>query len=340
MDEGVTLGPIETSKKWEARPFRPAWWLPEAHTQTLAGKFLRPRIVPHMERWRLETPDGDFLDLDFTPDPDPARPLVVVLHGLEGHARRGYALSSYEALGRVGLPAVGLNFRSCSGEPNRKARFYHSGETGDLTFVLAHLAECFPGRPLGAIGFSLGGNVLLKGLGEDTAAGPLPIRAAVAISVPYNLSAGASLLEASLMGRAYSQYFLRKLRAKAEQKRELLEGVVDVEEMLTSTSLRAFDDVATAPLHGFANAEDYYTRSSSADFLAGIRAPTLLIHSRDDPFLPQSAVPEVEVEHNPFLSMALTDHGGHVGFVEGVHPGRAHFWAEAEAARFLKTHLS
>ncbi len=308
--------------------------------QTLAGKFLRPRTIPHMERRRLETPDGDFLDLDFTPNPDPTRPLVVVLHGLEGHARRGYALSSYVALERVGLSAVGLNFRSCSGEPNRKARFYHSGETEDLAFVLDHLAETFPGRSLGAIGFSLGGNVLLKGVGEHTQGARLPLGAAVAISVPYDLSAGAALLEASFMGRAYTQYFLRKLRRKTELKRELLDGVVDVGAMMASTSLRAFDDVATAPLHGFSNAEEYYARSSSAAFLSGIDTPTLLIHSRDDPFLPESAVPEAEIAKNPYLSLALTERGGHVGFVQGTHPGQAHFWAEAEAARFLAAHLS
>lgn len=335
----MTPHPDAERTEWSGRPFQPAWWLPGGHTQTLAGKFLRPRSVPPLERRRIETPDGDFLDLDFSVGGDSSRPLVIVLHGLEGHSRRGYALSSYSSLERAGLAAVGLNFRSCSGEPNRRPRFYHSGDTDDLAFVLGYLSERFPRRVLGAIGFSLGGNVLLKGIGEPRDDGPLPLRAAAAISVPYDLSAGASLLEESMMGRIYSEYFLRRLKGKARQKRGLLDGVIDVEATLSARSLRAFDDVATAPLHGFADANDYYSRSSSGGFLKGIRTPTFLIHSRDDPFLPESALPTTEVEDNPFISMKLTARGGHVGFVEGSIPSRAHFWAEDEAARFLAAHL-
>src|SRR5690606_12684394 len=177
------------------RPFRPAWWLPGPHAQTIAGRMLRLGRSFPLRRERIETPDGDFLDLDFTPAPREGAPRVLLLHGLEGSARRGYALITYAELAAAGLQGVGLNFRSCSGEPNRLPRLYHSGETGDLRFVLDHLAERFPDVRRGATGFSLGGNVLLKLLGEEGEGARRWLETAVAISVPYDLAAGADHLE-------------------------------------------------------------------------------------------------------------------------------------------------
>ena len=331
-----------------ADAFRPAWWLPGPHAQTLGARLLRSRAgVRALRRERVELDDGDFLDLDFA-DRDVTAPLVVVLHGLEGSTRSGYALELYRALARRGLQAAGLNFRSCSGELNRRLRLYHSGETGDLAFVLRLLAARFPGRPLGAAGFSLGGNVLLKYLGEAgrggqqrAAAEPrppwVPLRAAAAISVPFDLAAGARRLERGF-SRAYRRYLVGKLKRKTLAKRRLLEGLVDLRRVRRSRSFPEFDGAATAPLHGFADAEDYYERSSSARYLAAIAVPTLLIHALDDPFLPAAAIPRAAVAGNPSLRAEFTPRGGHVGFV-ACSPWAPVFWAERRAAAFLAERL-
>jgi uncharacterized protein len=317
------------------RPFRQASWLRGPHLQTVLGKFIRPRFDPGLIRERWETEDGDFLDLDFGPDPSPQAPLVVILHGLEGSTHRAYVrMAMAELLGR-GIRPVGLNFRSCSGEPNRRPRFYHSGETEDVAWVLAGLRERFPDRKLGALGFSLGGNVLLKHLGEMGDLEENLIQAAVAISVPFDLVAGTQALESGRMGRLYTGYFLRSLRAKTQAKRSLLEGVVDLERVLAARTLREFDDAATAPLHGFPDAWTYYRESSAAGFLPRIRTPTLLLQSADDPFLPGDALPRAAVEASPWLVDGIQARGGHVGFVERAKGLKPAFWAEQEAARYL-----
>ncbi len=323
---------------FEPEPFRAPLWLRGTHLQTVFGRVLRREPSLPFRRKRLETPDGDFLDLDF-PELGVAEdaPLVLLLHGLEGYARRGYALNVYRELAERGVAAVGLNFRSCSGEPNRTARFYHSGDTGDLRHVLTWLRGRWPGRPLGAIGFSLGGNALLKYLGEE--GGGAEVVAAVAVSVPFDLAAGADLLEQSRMGRFYAGLFLKTLVEKAEAKRPLLEAAgIDLERVRGARSFREFDDAATAPLHGFADASDYYARSSSAAFLARICVPALLLQADDDPFLPAEAFPWAAVRSNPWLQAELARGGGHVGFVGGT-PWRPVFWAECEGSRFLAGHL-
>jgi uncharacterized protein len=319
---------------FEVEPYRAPWWLRWAHAQTIAGRLLRRPAPPLLRRERLDTPDGDFVDLDFAEGGDPGSPLVVLLHGLEGSARRGYAIHTYRQLARHGVRAVGLNFRSCSGEPNRTHRFYHSGETDDLRFVLRTLRAREPDSPLGAIGYSLGGNALLKYLGEEGDDAGATLQAAVAISVPYDLDAGARLLDATAMGRLYTSVFLKTLIDKAEAKAELLRGRCDLERVRAARTFREFDDAATAPLHGFADAADYYARSSSSRFVAHVRVPTLLLHAEDDPFLPPQAFPHAAVAANPWLHAVVTPQGGHVGFIDGP-PWRPTFWAERVAARFL-----
>jgi predicted alpha/beta-fold hydrolase len=229
---------------------------------------------------------------------------------------------------------VALNFRSRSGEPNRTRRFYHSGETGDLAWVLERLARREPGTPVGAVGYSLGGNVLLKYLGERGEDARGRVRAAVAVSVPYRLSESADALEDGL-GPLYARFFLRSLRQSVRAKSARHGHEYDLPAPSRVRTLRAFDDAFTAPVHGFDGAEDYYRRSSSARYLPGIRVSTLLLQARNDPFLPADALPEEEMEGNPWLAPGLTDRGGHLGFVEGGTPWTARFWAEAEAARFL-----
>ena len=320
---------------FEIRPFEPAWWLPGAHAQTVFGKLLRNAPVITLDRSRLETPDGDFIDLDVGPEPVRGAPVALVLHGLEGSIKRPYALLTFEALLARGIQPVGLNFRSCSGEPNRTARFYHSGDTEDLAFVIRHLSRRFPDRPLGAVGFSLGGNVLLKYLGESAGGADGQLRAAVTVSVPFDLAGGTAMMEKGLMGRVYSYYFIRSLLQKAEAKAELLSTRVDLATLRAARSLRAFDDAATAPLHGFLDAAEYYHQSSSMHYLGGVEIPTLLLQSRDDPFLPPGSLPWEAVAENPNLIPGFTEAGGHVGFVQGPGPWAPSFWAECEAARFL-----
>jgi uncharacterized protein len=320
-------------------PFRPAWWLPGAHLQTIAGRYLKQRRHTRLVRERLETPDGDFVDLDHAglPGPPHDAPLVLVLHGLEGCARSGYVLHTLAALAGHGIRGVALNFRSCSGEPNRTARFYHAGDTADVRHALEVLRARHPGVPMGAVGFSLGGNVLLKLLGESGDAGGALLQGAVAVSVPFDLAAGARKLERGL-ARVYTRYFLRRLRQKSAAKREQLRSLCDADGAIRARSLREFDDAATAPLHGFRDAAHYYHESSSVRYLAGIRVPTLVLHSVDDPFLPTSAVPRRLIAQNPWLFDGITGQGGHVGFIGGS-PWAPRFWAEEQAAAFLAASL-
>lgn len=319
---------------FSSRSFRPARWALGPHAQTLAARALRPADGPALRRERLVTPDNDFLDLDWGTDPGGAAPIVLVVHGLEGSARRRYMLNVCGELSRAGLWPVALNLRGCSGEANRALHFYHSGKTDDPTFVVETIRSRHPGRRVGALGFSLGGNMLLKLLGERVDGGRELVDAAVAMSVPYDLAAGCALLERSAMGRAYAAYFLRSLKSKVELKRDRLGAMLDLEAAALARTIWEFDERVTAPLHGFASAAAYYEECSSARYLEGIGVPTLLLHAVDDPFLPAESIPIRQAERNPALHLALETRGGHVGFLEGS-PWRPSFWGDEEAARFL-----
>ena len=315
-----------------ARKFEAPWWLRSPHAQTVGARLLRRRKPQGVRRERVTTPDDDFLDLDFAGDFTEPKAIVLLQHGLEGSALRGYALNIYHELNKCGIAAVGLNFRSCSGELNRAKRLYHSGETEDTRFVVQLLHERFPAAALGAIGFSLGGNALLKYLGEE--AGAVKLKCAVAVSVPYDLGAGADHLDRSTMGRFYTRIFVNALIRKSQNKADLIGDACDFERGLRARSFREFDDAITAPLHGFAHADDYYEQSSSAQFLPAIRTHTLLLHAQDDPFLPADAIPYSNISRNSSLQAIITERGGHVGFIHGT-PVRPRFWAEETAARFL-----
>lgn len=338
-NRGAGRGEAEGDAGFVPRPFHPARWLPGPHAQTVAGKYLRPRTGVRYRRERVETPDGDFLDLDFATvhgssarAPGNDAPLALVIHGLEGSSESAYVLETCRTLWDAGVRPVAMNFRSCSGVPNRLPRFYHAGETGDAGFVLDLLAARNPGVPLAAVGFSLGANVLLKYLGER-GDGAL-LAAAAAISVPFDLGAGADKLDASPMGRLYTGIFVRSLQRKFREKGAAMDGRCDARAVLAARSFREFDDAATARLHGFGGVDDYYGRSSSAQFLPSVRVPTLIVHAEDDPFVPGDAIPRDAIRANPRLTAAITAHGGHVGFIAGA-PWRPEFWAEAEAARFV-----
>ena len=326
--------------------FRPAWWVPGAHAQTVWGKLFRrpPTHVTsaHTRRLRWETPDGDFLDLvRLDPTGDPATtPRLLLLHGLEGGMQSHYVHGLFAAARERGWGMDVMIHRTCGPELNRARRLYHSGETTDAAFVLDRIAAEFPGAPLGACGVSLGGNVLLKHLGEQGGRTAPTLRAAVAVSVPYDLSRGARHIQRGF-SRLYEQHFLRSLVAKVERKLDTHPDLVARERLPGLRTLYDFDDVVTGPVHGFVDAEDYYTRSSSKHYLADVRVPTLLLSAVDDPFLPAPVLDEVRATaaHNPALSVEFHARGGHVGFVGGRLPWRAEWYAERRTLEFLAPHL-
>jgi hypothetical protein len=294
----------------------------------LWANILRPHPRVATRRERLELSDGDFLDLDWTLRDD--GPVVLVLHGLEGSIQSNYAAGILAALHRVRMRAVLMHFRGCSGEPNRRDRGYHSGDTEDVATVVALLRARFPEVPQGAVGYSLGGNVLLKWLGEcGTAA---RIDAAVAVSVPFDLHRCAARLERG-GSRLYQAHLLHRLRRRMEHKFAHRPPPVDWGDLARLTTFRQFDDRVTAPLHGFAGVDDYYTRASSRQYLRGITVPTLILHARDDPFMETEAIP-VPHELSSTVTLELSEGGGHVGFVTGM-PWRPSYWLEERIPQFL-----
>ena len=310
--------------------FSPPWWLRNPHLQTFWPVLFRRQPPLSHRPERLELPDGDFVDLCWT-GPDHG-PLVIVLHGLQGSIRSPYAVGILRALAAHGIRGVLMHFRGCSGQPNRLARGYHSGETGDLRFLLSTLRQREPETPFAAIGYSLGGNVLLKYLGE--AGAETPLRAGVAVSVPLVLRTASDRLGEGL-SRIYDRYLLRALLAGAKRKAPLLQAAgLDVEAVLGSQSIRAFDEHLTAPLHGYVDASDYYTRCSSRSFLKTIRRPTLILHAADDPFMRPEVVPDAS-ELSASVTLELSSGGGHVGFVSG--PGR--YWLEERIPAFVSSVL-
>lgn len=315
--------------------YRPAWWVPGAHAQTLWGKFFRraATVPAELERW--DTPDGDFLEIYRMARTGGAARLVL-LHGLEGNIRSHYVSAFFEEARRRGWQADLLIFRGCGTELNRARRFYHSGETTDLAFVLDRLRAEDAHTPIVLAGVSLGGNVLLKFLGERGDSVSKLIAAAAAISVPFDLERGARFI-ATGFSRIYDRHFLGTLREKALRKLDRYPGLFDREQLARARTLVEFDDAVTAPVHGFVDAHDYYSRSSSLNWLSGIRVPTLLLNAIDDPFLPRAVLDEVRAiaSTNGNLTLEFTSAGGHVGFVGGRVPWRPFYYAERRACAFL-----
>ena len=322
----------------EAAPFRPAWWCPGAHLQTIWAGVLRPAPHVTLDRTRWELPDGDFLDVDELVA-EAGAPRVIVLHGLEGSSRSPQVLGLLHEAHRCGWGGVAVNFRGCSGAPNRLRRSYHGGDTADLAWVIARVRVQHPLSPIVCVGFSLGGNILLKYLGEQGETLPEQVRAAAAISAPVDLALSARALEHGF-NRVYGRRLVASLKRKTLQKLVRYPGLVDAPALQRSRTLAEFDELVTAPVHGFANAADYWAASSSAAFLPRIRRPTLLINAQDDPFLPAEALPRQAVAGNPFLTAAFTPSGGHLGFLAGRWPVAPIAWAEVRAAEFLAHHVA
>jgi predicted alpha/beta-fold hydrolase len=323
--------------------FRPARWLPGGNLQTLFSPLLRQPPPLQRERERLTLTDGDFLDLDSYGPDHPEQPCVVLLHGLTGSSSSLYILGQQQQLARLGWRSVAVNWRGCSGEPNNSARGYHSGASDDLAEVVLHLQQHYPGRPLAAVGYSLGGNVLLKYLGE--CAENCPLQAAAAVSVPFRLAQCADRLQSGF-SQVYQRRFMRdmlayvinKKRQLSHQGRHAEHARLDALGSLDGMdSFWDFDDRVTAPLHGFASAEDYYRRCSSRYFLGNIRVPSLIIQAQNDPFVYPRSLPQ-HSELGPLTEFELHPHGGHVGFVEGP-PWRPRYYLERRIPAWLQHHL-
>ena len=321
--------------------FRPAWWLANSHLQTIYPALLRRSPRVSRQRERLTTPDGDFVDLDWFGAAD--LPLVILLHGLSGSSQSGYILGLQQALLESGFASVAMNFRGCSGEPNRLARCYHSGETEDIDFLYRSLRQRYPQRRMAAVGFSLGGNVLLKWLGEHGE--KLDLFAAVAVSVPLVLSECATRLDLGF-SRIYRDRLLAELKQYMRIKLNFLEriGAAAEAEKLRQlgdlSPIRSFweyDDRVVARLHGFADVNDYYRRSSSRQFLQAIRVPTMLIQAADDPFMTPNVLPEA-CELSSCVVVDLQRKGGHVGFV-GSWRFKPSYWLDSRIPIFLREQL-
>lgn len=320
--------------------FIPVWWLRNSHVQTIVANFTRPEDNISFRRQRLTTPDGDFIDIDFADVPGRTwadlgakAPVALVLHGLEGSARRGYACELYRLFSARGYRPVGMNYRGCSGELNHLARAYHAGATDDVDLVFQELEKQFPHVPKLLLGISLGGNMTLKYVGERGKNISPNLQAAAAISPPMNMNIGSKALKQGL-GFWYGYRILRCLQEKMRQKSHLLTGQIDLDRALKARTIPEFDEYSTAPLHGFQNAEDYYSQCSSARFLPEVAIPTLIIRSVDDPMIDPADIPYPVFAQNPHLHPLITPYGGHVGFVD-KRPGGYHFWAEEQAADFV-----
>ena len=310
--------------------FKPAWWLPGPHLQTLFPHIFRKQSPPALTRERIELDDGDFLDIDWSESN--RGPLVLLLHGLEGSIRSHYATGLMNSLNRCGFQVVLLNFRGCSGEPNRLPRSYHSGDTDDVDTILGRLVRQHPQRPVYIVGISLGGNVLLKWLGENP--DQTLAKKAVAISVPFELNIAAHRLERGL-SRLYQAHLLYKLRRSTRSKAARMALPIDVSRLSRIKSFRQFDDQVTAPLHGFDGVDDYYRRASSRPFIKNIKTPTLILHAVDDPFMTPDAVPEA-YELGPGVQLELSKCGGHVGFVGGILPWKPRYWIDERVCAYFQ----
>jgi len=322
--------------------FKPAWWLNNPHLQTIYPSLFRKSPSPLLSRERLVTPDNDFIDIDFCGDED--RPLVILLHGLAGNSQSSYIKGLQHALLQQGFRSAVLNFRGCSGEYNHSSRCYHSGETKDIDFLYRTLLARKPQTPIAVVGFSLGGNVLLKWLGEQGK--NVSLFAAAAVSVPLVLSECANKLDNGF-SRLYRANLLRELKqyVRLKQKYLTLLGKTNEAEKLRQlgdlkniTSFWQYDNCVIAKLYNFADVHDYYEQSSSRQFLKTITVPTLIIQAEDDPFMTPKVIPK-QNELSTSISIEITKSGGHVGFISGTNPFKANYWLEQRIPDYLQQHL-
>lgn len=310
------------------------YYLFSRHLETILPALFRKVGNIFYTRERIFTPDNDFLDLDWSERGSDT--LVVVSHGLEGDTQTGYMKGMIRTLNMEGWDALAWNYRGCSGEMNRLCRFYHSGETKDLDFVLHHAISKNRYRNILLVGFSIGGNITLKYLGEKKEAIHPLVRAAVTFSVPCHLESAARHLTKSF-NKVYLRRFLRSLEEKIRAKASVLPGSLSTEGIEKISDFLEFDNRYTAPMNGFRDAHEYWEHSSSLFYLPAIRIPTLLVNAQNDPFLSPECYPVKEAEENPFLFLEMPEKGGHVGFYSRNREGR--YWSEARTVEFIRSYL-
>lgn len=310
-------------------------WLPGGNLQTVYARSLGRRFRIEYRRERWDAPDGDFIDLDWLPARNTGAKLLVLFHGLEGCSRSHYALSLMSLIEQRGWAGVVPHFRGCSGEINRLARAYHSGDSLEIDWILRRLKAENPTSAIYAAGVSLGGNMLLKWLGEQGAAAAAIVDGAVAISAPVDLNAAAAVLDRGYRRVIYTRHFLASITAKVAQKIDAHNLKMVAADVRACRSFRQIDDLYTAPIHGFRNAEDYWTRASSKPYLSSIQVPTLLINARNDPFLPAACFPSKDEVSNS-VTCDFPAAGGHVGFVSGSFPGTLD-WLPRRVIDFVST---
>jgi predicted alpha/beta-fold hydrolase len=317
--------------------FRSPWWLKGSHVQTIGPSLFAPHARVRYARERWDTPDGDFIDVDrAAPTGSGSRATLIVFHGLESDAKSRYVRGLMAAATARGWHGIAPHFRGCSGTLNRQPRFYHSGDSAEIDWILHRVvAEVDGAMPIVAAGVSLGGNMLLKWLGEQGEDAPKLIRAAAAISAPMDLVAGGWHLGRGF-NRFYTWMFLRTLKAKSLAKLDQHADLFDRDRVKAARTLHAFDNAVTAPLHGFRDADDYWQRASSKSTLKRIATPTLILNARNDPFLPPSALP-TSADVSSSVTLEQPAEGGHVGFVDAGPDGVE--WMPRHVVRYLERHL-
>jgi len=310
--------------------YRAPRWLPGGHLQTIwPALFSRPApgTPPAYRRERWDTPDGDFVDVDFVDAADPAAPLLVLFHGLEGSSRSPYALAFAHRAALLGWAYAVPHFRGCSGELNLAPRAYHSGDFEEIGWVLARL-RARRRNPLLAVGVSLGGNALLRWAEEAGDSAAATARAVAAVCAPVDLAAGGHAIGRGFNRQVYTRMFLRTMKSKALLKWRQHPGLFDRERLLGARTLYEFDNLFTAPLHGFRDTDDYWSRASAKPHLRRIRIPALLLNARNDPFVPARSLPAAQ-EVGRSVTLWQPVHGGHVGFARGRFPGHGQTLPEA-----------
>jgi uncharacterized protein len=313
--------------------YRAPWWLPGGHLQTIYARRLARRYPVPYRRERWETPDNDFIDLDWLDHSPDGTNLLVLFHGLEGYSQSHYALSLMTLAAQQGWRGVVPHFRGCSGEANRLLRSYHSGDSREIDWILRRLKEENPQSKIYVAAISLGGNMVLKWLGEEGHMAGDVVERAVAVSTPLDLVAAIGELDFGIKRILYTNYFLQSLKPRALAKIAAHRLDIEARAIRRSATFRQFDDLFTAPIHGFKDAHEYWTRCSSKAWLKHIRVPTLLLNARNDPFFPESALPRDD-EISESVTLDFPRDGGHVGFVSGKFPGHLD-WLPERILRFF-----
>ncbi len=312
-------------------PFQPMRGFTHPHMQTLWSNVGRRVSGVTLIREKIETPDGDFLLLDWSHNQ--SSKLVILSHGLEGHSQRPYMLGMIKTLSNAGFDVLAWNFRSCGGELNRTKKFYHAGATDDLNLVVQHARKAMRYTSIYLIGFSLGGNQTLKLLGEWGKNFPSEIKKAAAISVPVDLADSEAQLSKKVNRQLYLKVFLTEFKRKLKRKARLHPGTYSLEKLASIKSIRDFDEHFTAPIHGFESADHLYREASAKPFLKKIEVPTLILNAKDDPFLGIHCYPEQEAIENFNLFLEMPEKGGHLGFFLG--PNRGYYAEKKILAWFL-----